>query len=119
MRRVRAAAVGVGLSGVLLLSACASDEPARPDASSAASWSTDSVTPSPSSTVDLTASPFSGRPGGADKRVLVVKYDNTTNAQPHVGLRAADIVYIEEVEYGLSRLAAVFATKLPSTCCKQ
>jgi hypothetical protein len=107
--------VGALMAGALALSACAGDPPAEPAASSSGSWSTESVTPSPSPTVDLTASPFSGRPGGADKQVLVVKYDNTTNAQPHVGLRAADIVYIEEVEYGLTRLAAVFATKLPTT----
>jgi hypothetical protein len=45
--------------------------------------------------------------------VLVVKFDNTPNAQPHVGLRSADIVYLEEVEFGLSRIAAVFSSKLP------
>jgi hypothetical protein len=45
--------------------------------------------------------------------VIVVKFDNTLNAQPHTGLTAADIVYVEEVEYGLTRLAAVFSTTLP------
>jgi hypothetical protein len=45
--------------------------------------------------------------------VIVVKFDNTPSAQPHAGLRSADIVYIEEVEFGLTRLAAVFSTTLP------
>jgi hypothetical protein len=61
------------------------------------------------------ASPFSGLPGGADKPVLVVKLDNTPNAQPHTGLKAADIVYVEEVEFGLTRIAAVFSSTLPRT----
>lgn len=45
--------------------------------------------------------------------VLAVKLDNTRNAQPHAGLHQADIVYIEEVEYGITRLAAVFADDVP------
>ena len=44
----------------------------------------------------------------------MVKLDNTRNAQPHAGLHEADVVYIEEVEYGITRLAAVFATTVPS-----
>jgi hypothetical protein len=50
-------------------------------------------------------SPFDGRRANADP-VLVVKLDNTTYAQPHAGLTKADLVYIEEVEYGITRLAA-------------
>lgn len=48
------------------------------------------------------------------KPVLVVKLDNTRNAQPHAGLHQADVVYIEEVEYGITRLAAVFASEIPN-----
>lgn len=43
----------------------------------------------------------------------MVKLDNTRNAQPHAGLHVADVVYIEEVEYGITRLAAVFASDIP------
>ena len=46
--------------------------------------------------------------------VLAVKLDNTRNAQPHAGLIDADVVYIEEVEYGITRLAAVFASTVPA-----
>ena len=42
-----------------------------------------------------------------------MKLDNTRNAQPHAGLDRADIVYIEEVEYGITRLAAVFSSEVP------
>lgn len=45
--------------------------------------------------------------------VLAVKIDNVAPARPQTGLEAADIVYTEQVEGGLSRLLAVYATKLP------
>lgn len=48
-----------------------------------------------------------------DAPVLVVKLDNTRNAQPHAGLVDADVVYVEEVEYGITRLAAVFSSTIP------
>ena len=58
-------------------------------------------------------SPLTGRPIGTYKPVLVVKLDNTRNAQPHAGLIDADVVYVEEVEYGITRLAAVFSSQTP------
>jgi hypothetical protein len=58
-------------------------------------------------------SPLTGRAIGSYKPVLVVKLDNTPNAQPHAGLIDADVVYIEEVEYGITRLAAVFSSQVP------
>ncbi|MCX4704951.1 DUF3048 domain-containing protein [Streptomyces sp. NBC_01373] len=45
--------------------------------------------------------------------VLAVKIDNARAARPHTGLNSADIVYAEQVEGGMSRLMAVYATKLP------
>ena len=74
---------------------------------------TPASTPEPARTLAADASPLSGRPGGAGKPVLVVKLDNTTFAQPHAGLTKADVVYVEEVEFGLTRLAAVFSSSLP------
>ncbi len=52
-------------------------------------------------------------PGGADKPVLAIKIDNTRAAQPHAGLQAADLVYVEEVEWDLTRLLAIFNSSLP------
>ncbi|WP_431938496.1 DUF3048 domain-containing protein [Nocardia grenadensis] len=46
--------------------------------------------------------------------VLVAKIDNSPQARPPVGLAAADVVYVEPVEGGLSRLAAVFSTDRPA-----
>lgn len=55
---------------------------------------------------------LSGREG-VNGPVLVVKIDDTTQAHPQVGLEDADIVYIEQVEGGLTRLAAVFSSTIP------
>ncbi len=52
---------------------------------------------------------------GAGTSVLAVKIDNVRAARPQTGLDAADVVYAEQVEGGLSRLMAVYATKLPET----
>ena len=55
---------------------------------------------------------LSGREG-VNGPVLVVKIDDTTQAHPQVGLEDADIVYIEQVEGGLTRLAAMFSSTIP------
>ncbi|MER6408835.1 DUF3048 domain-containing protein [Streptomyces viridosporus] len=56
------------------------------------------------------------RPNGSGGRpALVVKIDNTPAARPLTGLDAADVVYVEQVEGGLSRLLAVYATRLPGS----
>jgi hypothetical protein len=52
---------------------------------------------------------------GEDGPILVVKIDDTNLAHPQVGLADADVVYIEQVEGGLTRLAALFASKVPAT----
>ena len=53
---------------------------------------------------------------GGNGPVLVVKIDDTTPAHPQIGLNKADVVYIEQVEGGLSRIAAIFSdpTRLPT-----
>jgi hypothetical protein len=76
---------------------------------------TPSPTAKPSPARPANVSPLTGLPGGLGKGVLVVKIDNTAPAHPQVGLNSADVVYLEEVEGGLTRLAAVFSSHLPST----
>ena len=51
---------------------------------------------------------------GSDGPILVVKIDDTPPAHPQAGLEDADVVYIEQVEGGLTRLAAVFSSKIPT-----
>ncbi|GAB3433406.1 DUF3048 domain-containing protein [Phycicoccus ginsengisoli] len=45
--------------------------------------------------------------------VLAVKIDNTPAARPRIGLDKADVVYVEPVEGGLTRLLAVFSRSMP------
>jgi hypothetical protein len=53
--------------------------------------------------------PLTGRAGTVpDRPAAVVKVDNGGAASPHTGLDAADLVVEEEIEGGLTRLAAVF-----------
>jgi hypothetical protein len=59
-----------------------------------------------------TSNSISGLPG-KDGPVLVVKIDDTRQARPQIGLEFADIVYIEQVEGGLTRLAAIFSSHIP------
>jgi hypothetical protein len=51
---------------------------------------------------------------GSDGPVLVVKIDDTRQAHPQIGIEDADIVYIEQVEGGLTRLAAIFSSSIPT-----
>ncbi|MEI7032235.1 DUF3048 domain-containing protein [Streptomyces pratensis] len=50
---------------------------------------------------------------GAGAGVLAVKIDNVAAARPHTGLERADVVYVEQVEAGLSRILAVYSSRLP------
>lgn len=47
--------------------------------------------------------------------MLAVKIDNTRPAHPQQGLRSADIVYVEQVEGGETRIMAIFSSKIPSS----
>ncbi len=56
---------------------------------------------------------LSGRVG-SDGPILVVKIDDTRAAHPQAGLEDADVIYIEQVEGGLTRLVAVYSSKIPA-----
>ena len=55
---------------------------------------------------------LSGREG-IDGPILAVKIDDTSLARPQIGIEDADVVYIEQVEGGLTRLAAIFSSTIP------
>ncbi|HYN56199.1 MAG TPA: DUF3048 domain-containing protein [Motilibacterales bacterium] len=110
MRRM-VALVGCGI----VLAACGPDGQPE-DVAAPTSLSPSAASPSPPPPPPApTTSPFSGREGGVGTPVIVVKLDNTPSAQPHRGVVKADIVYVEPVEWGLTRLAAVFSTDMPGT----
>ena len=51
---------------------------------------------------------LTGLPGSNDF-LLAVKIDDTEAAHPQIGVQDADIVYVEQVESGLTRLLAIFS----------
>jgi hypothetical protein len=55
---------------------------------------------------------LSGREG-VDGPILAVKIDDTISARPQIGIDRADVIYIEQVEGGLTRLAAIFSSEIP------
>jgi hypothetical protein len=63
--------------------------------------------------VEPTYNSLSGREG-SDGEILAVKIDDSVSARPQIGIDRADIVYIEQVEGGLTRLAAVFSSEIPT-----
>jgi len=56
---------------------------------------------------------LSGREG-SDGEILAVKIDDSVSARPQIGIDRADIVYIEQVEGGLTRLATIFSSEIPT-----
>lgn len=60
-------------------------------------------------TADAGTFPLTGLAGSSPNRpAVVVKIDNGSKARPQEGLNSADIVIEEEVEWGITRLAAIF-----------
>ncbi|GMA85196.1 hypothetical protein GCM10025868_04460 [Angustibacter aerolatus] len=111
MRRAALAVPAVAACLALALAGCSKDQPK-------AAAPTASASPSPTASATATApardaSLLSGRKGRRDGSVYAVKIDNTHSAHPQVGVDAADVVYVEEVEGGLTRLAAVFSSTYP------
>jgi hypothetical protein len=71
------------------------------------------TTAAPPPTAPLTGLP---QPNAAQLQApaVVVKIDNIDDARPQTGLASADVVYEEQVEGGLTRLAAVFQSSFPT-----
>lgn len=111
MRVPRMITVTLAGAAVLLpVAACSSDKPAPGKAPQAA---TAAPTEEPTTPAGETH-PFTGLPDTDRKPVLAVKIENTAAGKPQMGLKSADIVYVEQVEAGLTRLMAIFSSKLPA-----
>ncbi len=96
----------LGFALVTLLTGCTNTQaPAAP---------TPKADPTPPSAPLLPPrSPFTGLPADLTAPVLAVKIDNVAPARPQAGTTTADLVYVEPVEGGLTRLLAVFQSWIP------
>jgi hypothetical protein len=73
------------------------------------------TTPTSTPTLPPAVAPKSPYTGEAPSKngVVAVKIDDTANGRPQMNIDEADVVYIEQVEGGLTRLLAVYNTTLP------
>lgn len=105
----------VAVAGAITGAALASGGGSKPKAVSTPT-PTPTVTSSTSSSSApapvAATSPLNGGPGSKNG-VVAVKIDDTANGRPQMNIDKADIVYIEQVEGGLTRLLAVFNSQLP------
>jgi hypothetical protein len=106
------------------LSACSGSSTGKPSVPSPANSASSTSTPSSSSGAP---SGSTGKPkpkppahnpltGGkpTNNGVIAVKIDDTRHGRPQVGIDRADVVYIEQVEGGLTRLLAIYNSSLPT-----
>jgi hypothetical protein len=95
--------LAVGVLSAAAIGGCSSDT--KPKAA---------PTSRPATPTAVVHNPLTGTgtvPGGP---VVAVKLDDTAAGRPSMGVDKADVIYIEEVEGGLSRMVAVFASAKPS-----
>ena len=71
--------------------------------------------PAPKPKPKPAVNPLTGLRGVPTRPVVAVKIDDTASGRPQIGLEAADVVYVEQVEAGATRLVAVFASRQPGT----
>jgi hypothetical protein len=98
------------LVGALLLAGCGG----HTAAASSPAGTSGSPTPTPAATAEPLTSPLTGERIAALKPVVAIKVDNVGTYGEN-GLDAADVVYCEEVEGGLTRLLAIFASQQPTS----
>lgn len=95
--------LAVCLTAIAVVAGCSG----KPAAAPKHTTTTTTTTPAPKPTPSIPGVPLSGGP------VLAVKIDNTPAGRPRIGLDQADVVYVEPVEGGLTRLMVVFSRHLP------
>jgi len=110
-------ACGVGASTLLTVNARADTTTTTTSTSTTTTTSTTTLptttTLKPPSVAPLTGLPYPERLL-KNRSALTIKIDNTPEAMPQFGIEDADVVYEEVVEGGITRLAAIFDSRLPS-----
>lgn len=70
------------------------------------------ISPQSAPTPEIERNVLTGLPGKNGK-VLAVKFDDTTYAHPQEGVEAADVVFVTQVEAGLTRLMGIYSSNYP------
>ena len=103
---------------VICLSVCAAcSGGGHPKPSATPTSSTPTPTPSSSassSAAPAAKNPYTGIGPVPTSPTIAVKIDDTAPGRPQLGIDMADVVYIEAVEGGLTRLAAIFGSTKPN-----
>jgi len=99
--------IAAGAACVVALAACTSSHHATQTTTPAAPSSASSTPAGP------LINPLTGE-APSNNSVVAAKIDDTAAGRPQRGIDKADIVYVEQVEGGLTRLLAVFNTSLPT-----
>ncbi|HEU5268231.1 MAG TPA: DUF3048 C-terminal domain-containing protein [Jatrophihabitans sp.] len=119
-RRALAAAAVLTVATLLFAcAACSSDHKKKAEAvptspPQTATLSSPTPTPKPKPKPPAPRNPYTDIGGVPTNPVVAVKIDDTAAGRPQRGIDLADVVYIEAVEGGLTRLAAIYATHLPT-----
>lgn len=108
-----ACALGAGLFSVTSAHADSTTTTTSSSTSTTTTHPTTTTTKPPRPTAPLTGLPYPKRLL-KDHSALTIKIDNTPEAQPQYGIQDADVVYEEIVEGGITRLAAIFNSHVPS-----
>jgi hypothetical protein len=112
MRRSLSLAVIIGVGTAFLAAPMAMGD------SSTTTTSTTLPTTTTTTAPKVPVAPLTGLPDPTrstrDRSALTIKIDNTPEAMPQYGVQDADVVYEEIVEGGITRLAAIFNSHIPS-----
>jgi hypothetical protein len=101
--------MAAGAACLVALAACSTSHHATQTTTPAAPSSSTHAAPPPAPAIN----PLTGE-APSTNAVVAAKIDDTADGRPQRGIDQADIVYIEQVEGGLTRLLAVFNTTLPT-----
>lgn len=110
--RTRTATIAAVAAGATILASCGGHSKPK------AAPTTSTTVPATTTTTLPPTAPLTGLPqpnaAQLSATAVVVKIDNIDDARPQTGLSSADIVYEEQVEGGLTRLAAIFQSRYPT-----
>lgn len=112
----RLGATALAASVLAGLAACSGDDPPPPPPTPVPTTPTPTPTATkPPAPKPPAVNPLTGLRGVPTRPVIAAKIDDTAAGRPQVGLESADVVYVEQVEGGATRLVAVFASRHPAT----